>query len=139
MVKPIQRKITRGISWLAGLTETLTGLGLIVQPVFTLKLMGLEESAASIPFIQFIGAFVLGIGSLYLWGLGLSKSQQSWTPLKHAWMATGWTRVLIGLTTGFLILNGSLSTGWASVPITDLSLGIFQLLWIAANRIPEND
>jgi len=54
-------------------------------------------------------------------------------------MATGWTRILVGMTTGILILKGTLLTTWVPVPLTDLSVGFFQLLWILSNRFPLND
>jgi len=139
MRSPTQQRLTLGISWIAGLIDSSTGIGLIFLPSFTLKLMGLHESSYSLPYIQFIGAFVLGIGSLYLWGLGFTKRQSSWIPLRYAWMATGWTRILVGMTTGILILKGTLLTTWVSVPLTDLSVGFFQLLWILSNRFPLND
>lgn len=115
-----------------GFVDTITGLGLIFLPAFTLGLMGLDSADYSLSLVMFIGAFVLGVGSLYFMGLLLSRREKSLVALRHVWLATGWVRICVAIVTGALIARGGLDIRWVSVPLTDALVGGVQLsvvLW----------
>ncbi len=126
-------KTNRLIEWvclLACLMDGGTGLILITAPAFTLGLMGLDPLAEPLAYLQFIGAFVFAIGTLY--GLGwryLKKGRVlEWSVV---WVVTAWARLCVGTTVLGLIISGSLNVAWISVPFADLGLGIFQFFYLA--------
>ena len=64
----MNRPILIGYQVLIGLSDTLTGALLIIAPEFALRLMGLHAPADALPFLSFIGAFVLSVGLTCLYG-----------------------------------------------------------------------
>jgi hypothetical protein len=119
-------------SLLAGAMDSTTVLFLIVAPETTLKWMGISSPGYSLELIRFIGAFVLAVGSIYLWALWWSQKHSSWTILIHAWMGTAWVRICVGVVTSLMIFEGSLSSEWASVPVIDFIFAIFQISWVSS-------
>jgi len=70
-------------------SDTLTGASLIIAPAFTLRSMGIVIDDASLVYIRYIGAFVLGVGLSCAYG------------------------ALV------LILRGALAPGWSGVAVFD--------------------
>ena len=138
MIKKHSAMMVLLISCLAGLSDTTTGLGLVLLPAKTLALMGVEASDYPIAMIQFIGAFVLGTGSLYLWGVYLFKKTSKWDLLKMIWLATAWLRVCVAIVTCYLVLSKGLSSEWMSVPLTDGILAVLQFGWIGLKQFPQD-
>ena len=128
-----------GLSLIAGLMDTTTGLLLIFAPTMTLTLMNIPSESHPPELIGFIGAFVLANGSLYLWALGLGKLRTPWSILRYTWFATAWVRACVGITTGVFILKGQLIGAWATVPMTDLVIAAIQLYWIVSGKFPTDD
>jgi divalent metal cation (Fe/Co/Zn/Cd) transporter len=126
-------------SLIAGGMDTVTGLLLILMPGSTLSLMKVSPEGHPPALIGFIGAFVLANGSLYLWGFWLANRQGSMRVLKHAWLATAWVRICVGLTTSVFILREELSASWISVPVTDLLIAAIQCYCLAAGKFPDDD
>ena len=127
------------ITCLAGLSDTATGLGLIILPAQTLTLMGVSAGDYPVATIRFIGAFVMGTGSLYLWGMFLFSRNRKWMLLELTWLATGWLRMCVAAVTCFLILSRELSVEWASVPLVDGMLAFLQFGWIWLNKFPGDE
>lgn len=123
-------RFLKGFSLVVGLMDMATGIGLVVVPVLTLQLMGLDASAYATPMIRFIGTFVFASGGLYLLGLVSGNRTGAREPLYFAWVATSWIRLCVGTSTGIMIASGELSPGWLSVPLADLSIAMFQLYLI---------
>ena len=124
-------------TWLFGAIDTATGLGLVLRPDPTLTAMGLDASAYSHALIRFIGAFVFANGSLYLWGAAIARLRVSPEPLRPVWFATAWVRLCVASVTAYLIIEGSLESAWVSVPITDATLAVIQILWLSSPRFPQ--
>ena len=64
----MKRRIVLVYQLLIGLSDGVTGLLLILAPAFTLRLMHLEAPAVALPYLSFIGAFVLSVGLARLYG-----------------------------------------------------------------------
>lgn len=129
-------RVSRFVKWycaLAGLMDAGTGLLLLVVPAFTLKLMGVESEGEPTPYIRFIGAFVFSVGCLYLaaWYVIDKLLLREWNIL---WLVTAWIRLCVGLTVSVLLFTQQLDLEWISVPIADLGLAIFQLLYFLKLR-----
>lgn len=115
---------------LAFLMDAGTGVLLVAAPAFCIGLMGLDAEVEPEAYMRFIGAFVFSIGCLYglAWRYLKADRVLEWRAL---WLATGWARLCVGTTVLGLILAGQLSVAWASVPVADLGLGVFQLVhWV---------
>lgn len=131
--------VTLVYTLLAGLADTLTGIGLILMPAFTLKLMGIDPVHHQLPLVRFIGAFVAATGSLYLLGLSKRSLPAFWNRLESIWAATAWIRTWVAAVTTWMILTGDLSLSWVAVPLTDSILATFQFIWIKTGRFNGDD
>lgn len=126
-------------SLLFGAMDTLTGLGLIFAPELTLKAMGASVDPIFLVWIRFVGAFVFSVGSLYLWGLVLDRQSSMRSGLATIWFATAWIRLVVAFVVGSLIIDRSLETTWASVPVVDFLGASFQLFWLVTGRLSFDD
>ncbi len=134
-----QKRIVSLYSFISGVTDVSTGLGLVFLPAWTLALMGIDSSLYPLSIIRFIGTFVFGVGSLYLWGIYFQMKTGKWELLRMVWLATAWMRACVAVVTGWMVYSGDLAAGWISVPLTDALLGIFQFVWIGIGRFPRDD
>ncbi len=130
---------TRIYTLLAGLADTLTGLGLIWLPSQTLQLMGVDPSAHQLALIRFIGAFVFATGSLYVWAFIIHKVMNKWIHIRVTWFVTAWIRICVAAVTLSMIVSGDIVCAWLPVPLTDGILAGLQLFWIFTRRFPRDE
>jgi hypothetical protein len=64
----MKRPVLFSYQMLTGFSDSSTGVLLIAAPEFTLRLMGLHVPADALPFLSFVGAFVLSVGLCCLYG-----------------------------------------------------------------------
>jgi hypothetical protein len=55
----MKRRILLAYQLITGLSDGITGLLLIFAPALTLRLMRLAAPSAALPFLSYVGAFVL--------------------------------------------------------------------------------
>lgn len=127
-----------GLAFFAGAMDTVTGILLMVLPQFTLSMMGLGVADAALVYVQFIGAFVFGVGSLYLWGFCGARFLALWSGLAGIFYATAWVRFVIFAFVTVTVLNGLLEPLWITVALTDGALAVGQVLWLWRGGIPRN-
>jgi len=116
---------------LAGLGDALTGLLLLIAPAFTLALMGIatapSTSSTELTYLRFVGVFVGSVGLSYLYPFFLSPAGRL-----HRWRVvlevTALVRLAVGLFLTASLMVGDLPLGWISVPCTDFTLAVVQLL-----------
>lgn len=114
----------------AGGMDFSTGLGLVLLPVLTLKLMFVEAPGAeALVYVRFVGAFVLAVGASYLWAL-LKPSER----LRTVFGATLLFRLSVGLFTAVTIVRGGLAYAWLLVSATDLGLVVLQTVLLRSAR-----
>jgi hypothetical protein len=118
----------------AGGMDASTGLLLMTVPAWTLGLMrvALPEPEALV-YIRFIGSFVFGVGSLYLFALCPYVRRGRTETLNLVFGVTAWLRGVVFVFTSCAIVSGALSTSWLSVPLADGCFALFQF-WIVVNR-----
>lgn len=121
----MSRRFLIGYQLLTGVPDALTGLLLIFDPVLTLRLMRLQASPDALPFLSFIGAFVLSVGIACLYGAILATRPVSAPKLQTVWLVTAITRGLIAMFVVTRIVSGSLELGWGTVALSD---GFFALV-----------
>ena len=113
---------------LAGLMDAVTGALLLAAPLWTLDLMGVAVLPVEPVFQRWIGAFVCSVGCSYLlpfrWPAGAGRDQRAVGILTMATVV----RIFIAAFSGAAIAVGALDRSWLSVPLTDATLAILQLL-----------
>ena len=66
------RTILIGYQLLIGVSDTATGILQVVAPAFTARLMHLHVPSDALPYLAYIGAFVLSVGLAGLYGARLT-------------------------------------------------------------------
>jgi hypothetical protein len=132
----MNRPILIAYQLLIGISDTATGALLVLAPVFTLQLMGLHVPADALPFISFIGAFVLSVGLACLYGARVLIRRASPCRLETVWLLTAITRAGVAAFVIAQVLAHSLEAGWLTVAVTDGACVVFQAVglrrgWVA--------
>ena len=125
-MKSVEKWVTAG----AGVMDTATGLGLLFFPEPVMNLIGIE-AASKETMLRLVGAFVFGVGSLYLLGWIRQVKRVDRPILSEVWMATAWIRACVGLAVLSLVMTRLLESAWLLVAATDLGLAAFQWSWLA--------
>jgi hypothetical protein len=127
----MRRSLLLAYQLLTGLSDSSTGLLLIFAPLLTLRLMGLQAASETVPFLSYIGAFVLSVGIACLYGGLLVLRNSPVAKLETVWMLTGITRSMVALYVGITIVEGAMARGWSTVALTDGAIAVFQFVGLA--------
>lgn len=133
----MRRRLLFGYQLLTGLSDGSTGILLIFDPAWTLRLMHLRVSPDALPFLSFIGAFVLAVGIACLYGAVLATRAVSAPKLEVVWLLTAITRGLVAMFILVKIAWGGLETGWAMVAISDGILALLQAIGLGSDWIDD--
>jgi hypothetical protein len=112
--------------WVAGSGDTATGFLLVVAPVWTLKLMGIQQLPQPIAFAGFVGVFVLGVGLAYFYAARLPLNARNAPRWQTVWWLTALIRSLVAVFIAWQIFSGRMEKTWLTVAVTDGVLAIFQ-------------
>ena len=104
---------------LAGLSDFATGALLLIAPVFTLALMRLSVPTDSLPFLSFIGAFVMAVGLSYLYAAMLLRRGGCSSRIEAIWIVTALLRGSVASYVTFAVLAGALVPGWIVIAAFD--------------------
>ena len=104
---------------LTGLSDTSTGLLLLFAPELALRLMRVFVPTDALPYLSYIGAFVLSVGLACLYGAMLTRRILFAQKLEVVWLLTTITRGCVALFVVGKILSGGLAPGWLVVAVTD--------------------
>ena len=122
----MNRPILLSYQLLTGFSDTSTGALLMVAPVFTIRLMHLHTPADALPFLSFIGAFVLSVGLSCLYGAFLIARGACTPRLEIVWLLTAFTRSGVAIFVVTQILTCTLEVGWLTVAISDGACVVIQ-------------
>ena len=111
---------------LTGLSDTLTGLLLIAAPALILRWMRLHAADDTLPFLSYIGVFVLSVGLACLYGGWLAQQVGPADKLEVVWLLTAITRGLVAIFVVVKVASAALEPGWSTVALTDGAFAIFQ-------------
>jgi hypothetical protein len=118
----------RALALGAGLLDAGTGLGLLVLPVWTLRLMGVAPPGAeALQFVRFVGVFVGAVGLSYLFACWRGGDG----PLRSVFDLTRIFRLAAGFFTGVMVAFAGWPPAWLAVTVTDLALVVVQTLLLA--------
>jgi len=114
----ITRRHVRLLALAAGIMDFSTGLGLVLFPTLTLRLMLVDPPAGeALHLMRFVGCFVWAVGFSYLWGLNGPDAR-----LRVVFGVTQAFRAAAGAFTLISVCLGALSPAWLIVSATDLGL-----------------
>ena len=116
---------------LIGASDTSTGLLLLAAPTLTLHLMGLHPAADALPYLSYIGAFVLSVGLACFYGAFLTTRPLYAAKLEVVWLLTAITRAAVAIFVIYQVSTGSLETGWRTVAISDGLIALLQFTGLA--------
>jgi hypothetical protein len=133
----MKRRILFLYQLLTGLSDGSTGLFLITAPALTLHLMGLHVAADALPFLSYIGAFVLSVGIACLYGAALTARPRFAAKLEVVWLLTAITRGIVALFVLTRILDGTLEAGWITVAVSDGIFALVQAVGLAKGWITD--
>lgn len=122
----MKRRLLLAYQILTGFSDTSTGLLLVFAPVLTLRLMELHAAPAALPFLSYMGAFVLSVGVACFYGAILACRRVMAEKLEVVWLLTGITRILVAAFVLVSIFTKALETGWITVAVTDGAIALFQ-------------
>ena len=125
----MKRRVLFTYQMLTGLSDTSTGAMLIVAPELTLRLMRLHAAPEALPYLSFVGTFVLSVGLSCLYGgylayCGACAEKQ----LSVVWLLTAITRSSVAIFVVTKILSGSLEAGWLTVAVFDAAFALVQVI-----------
>lgn len=127
----MKRRILLGYQFITGLSDTSTGVLLVFAPAFTLRLMKLHSVPSTLPFLSYVGVFVLSVGLACLYGAMLATPPVRAEKLEVVWLLTAVTRALVALFVLSQIFSGTLESGWVTVAITDALFASVQAIGLA--------
>jgi len=124
----MKRPVLFSYQMLTGFSDSSTGVLLIAAPEFTLRLMGLHVPADALPFLSFVGAFVLSVGLCCLYGGYLAYCGACAGKLEIVWLLTAIIRSRVAAFVVMQILFGALEAGWLTVAVFDASCALVQAI-----------
>jgi hypothetical protein len=127
----MKRSLLIAYQFLTGLSDTSTGILLIAAPAMTLRLLKLHAVAAILPFLSYIGVFVLSVGLTCLYGGLLAVKSAPADKLEVVWLLTAITRGLVAVFLVVKVSSGALEPGWSTVTITDGAFALIQFIGLA--------
>jgi hypothetical protein len=130
-------RLLLGYQVLTGFSDGSTGLLLLFAPALTLRLMGLHVAAEALPFLSYIGAFVLSVGIACLYGASLVGRHGVAAKLEVVWLLTAITRGLVAVFVVTQIVAGRLEGGWITVAFSDGGLALLQAFGLARRWLSD--
>lgn len=123
-------KIASIYSVLAGTCDGLTGIMLLVAPVFTLQLMGIKTVPTEPVYMQWIGAFVFSVGFSYFLPFISGNAEIKNRRMISVFEFTAFIRIVIVFFSGVSIARGNLDPAWIAVTLTDIILAAIQITFL---------
>lgn len=115
----MKHRVLLAYQWLTGLSDAGTGVLLYFAPASTLRLMGVHAPSGAVPYISYIGAFVLSVGIACLYGVRILALHASTEKLEMIWLVTTFTRSAVAIYIFKSILAGELEPAWITVALFD--------------------
>lgn len=115
----MKHRVLLAYQWLTGLSDAGTGVLLYFAPAFTLQLMGVHAPSGAVPYVSYIGAFVLSVGIACLYGVRILVLHASSEKLEMIWLLTTFTRSAVAIYIFKSILAGELEPAWITVALFD--------------------
>jgi hypothetical protein len=115
----MKRSLLLAYQWATGLSDSLTGILLYVAPGATLRMMGIQAPADALPYVGYIGAFVLSVGLACLYGALLLHAEAAASRIETVWLLTAFARAAVAIYLLQAVAAGKLETTWLNVAAFD--------------------
>lgn len=119
-------KLLLAYQLLTGLSDTITGILLCAAPMFTLRMMGVHAPPDALPYVGYIGAFVLSVGLACLYGARIMRMSPSAERIETVWFLTALSRAAVALYLLPEISIGTFQPAWMSVVVFDGTCALIQ-------------
>ncbi len=127
------RTAIRLYHYAAGLCDTSTGLLLLFDPAFTLRMMGVTRAPRPLFYASYVGVFVLCVGASYLMipdsALARTVRGACW---RTQWLITALFRTAIAIFVISEVAIGMMQSAWLAVALTDAMFAAIQ--WVGLRR-----
>jgi len=130
MNRTLSKRWLTAYMWLAGMSDTCTGLLLVFAPAWTFSLMQIKQAPPPV-FGGYIGVFVLGVGLSYFYAVRKPLTRESAATWETVWIFTALSRSLVAGFLGWKIFAGHLEPAWLTVAFTDMVLAAIQWTGLA--------
>lgn len=124
----MNRTLLLGYQLLIGLSDTVTGALLIIASGLTLRLMHLHATSDELPYLSFIGAFVLSVGLSCVYGAYLTYRDVCTQRVEAVWLLTALTRASVTIFVLAQVMASTLEAGWLTVAIFDGACVLIQAI-----------
>jgi hypothetical protein len=124
----MKRPVLFAYQLVTGLSDTITGILLCAAPAFTLRMMGVRTPADALPYVGYIGAFVLSVGLACLYGARILRLPSSTERIETVWFITALSRAAVALYLLPEISIGNFGHGWMAVVIFDGACAVIQAI-----------
>lgn len=124
----MKREVLLGYHLLAGFSDTGAGVLLYVAPAYILRMMGVHAPVDALPYVSYIGAFVISVGLSYFYGALLVAFNAAPVRLETLWLLTALPRSAVAIYVAKAILSGQLEASWLSVAIFDGVCAVIQAI-----------
>lgn len=120
-----------------GASDFVTGVLLYLAPEFTLYLMHAHAPASALPFVSFIGAFVVSVGLSCLFGAWLTMQHAAFERIEVVWLLTAIARGAVAIYLTKAILFGQLEMAWWMVASFDAACAAIQAFGLRARWLAD--
>ncbi len=110
------------MQWGIGAMDACTGMLLVVAPVWTLHLMGIQNIPQPADIISYVGIFVMAVGLSYF-----LVSESDCAGWRMQWKVTALVRLLVACFLAWKIFIQGWEMRWVSVLLTDLVVAMLQI------------
>ena len=124
----MRRPVLLAYQLVTGLSDTVTGILLCAAPAFTLRMMRVHAPAVALPYVGYIGAFVLSIGLACLYGARILRLPSAVERIETVWLLTALSRAAVALYLLPEISIGNFEPAWMSVVLFDGACAIIQTI-----------
>lgn len=122
----MKRSLLLAYQWATAMSDTCTGALLYVAPAFTLRMMGVHAPSNAMPYVGYIGAFVLSVGLSCAYGAYLIHVCACVERIETVWLLTAISRAAVGAYLLQGILTGAFEPAWISVVLFDGTCAVVQ-------------
>lgn len=124
----MRRSVLLAYQLVTGLSDTVTGILLCAAPAFTLRMMGVRASTDALPYVGYIGAFVLSVGLACLYGARILRMPSATERIETVWLLTALSRAAVALYLLPEISIGNFGRAWLSVVLFDGTCALIQVI-----------
>ncbi len=132
----MNRSMVFAYQLLTGISDSSTGVLLVVAPALTLHMLDLRASPGAFVYLSFVGAFVFSVGLACLYGALLAHRGDNKARLEMVWLLTAFTRASVALFLIEQIAVGHLAIEWFTIAAFDGACVVIQAIglhedWLA--------